>query len=207
MTERTEKIRWAPKVRPEKIRQLYERDALGIVDDELIDDVGLTLHARCESIAQVNDGRVRCPRCATVFEVCRTYRERTRGEAPDDPERLVPCPRPGCGWATTVGQWGQSWRHRELHAGWGLPAILEFAERWPLSTTPRQRLLLIDRLLHAFHHDLRRTAPHRSVAHNLIEGNHRQALALLDALAYGNRSTPGLRETYTTWRAQAPLRE
>ncbi len=205
--EHTQKIRWAPKVRPEKIRQLYERDSLGIVDDDLIDDVGLALHARCESIVLVNDGMVKCPRCTTVFKVHRTYRERTRGEPPGDPEGVVPCPRPGCGWEMTRGQWGQSWRHRELHAGWGLAPIRDYAERYPLAVGPRQRMLLIDRLLHAFHHDLRNAAPHRSVAHNLIEGNHRQALALLDSLAYGDRSTPELRETHATWREQAPLRE
>jgi hypothetical protein len=206
MTERTEKLRWAPKVRPERIRQLYERDALGIADEELVDDVGLALHARCRSIVLVNDGLVACPRCATVFKVCRTYRERSRGEAPDDPERVVPCPRPGCGWATTVRRWGESWRHRELHAGRGLPPIRAFADAYPLATTPRRRMLLIDQLLHAFHHDLRRRAPHRSVAHNLIEGNHQQALALLDALAYGDGSTPELRATHAAWREQAPLR-
>jgi hypothetical protein len=202
-----QRIRWAPKVRPEKIRQLYERDALGILDEELIDEVGLALHARCASIVLVNDGQVRCPHCGTVFKVHRTYRERAKGEAPDDPERVVPCPQPGCGWQTTVGQWGQSWRHRELHAGWGLPPIREYAERYPLANTPRQRLLLIDQLLHAFHHDLRNSRPHRSVAHNLIEGNHRQALALLDTLAYGDHSTAEVRATYAAWREQAPLRE
>jgi hypothetical protein len=201
-----QKIRWAPKERPEKIRLLYERDALGVVDDELIDVVGLALHARCENIVLVNDGQVRCPSCGTVFKVHRTYRERTKGERPDDPERTVPCPQAGCGWETTVRQWHESWRHRELHAGWGLPPIRDYAERYPLAATPRARMLLIDQLLHAFHRDLRRSRPHRSVAHNLIEGNHRQALALLDALAYGDRSTPELRHTYATWREQAPRR-
>ncbi|HEX2037834.1 MAG TPA: hypothetical protein VHS99_26990 [Chloroflexota bacterium] len=201
------KIRWAPKVGPEKIRRLYERDALGIVDHELIDEVGLALHARCASIVLVNDGMVRCPRCATVFKVARTYRERARGEPAPDPQHVASCPTPGCGWTTTAGAWGQSWRHRELHAGWGLPVIREFAERYPLATTPRARMLLIDQLLHAFHHDLRRNAPGRLVAHNLIEGNQKQALALLDSLAYGDRSTPGVRDTYAAWRERAQLRE
>ena len=35
---------------------------------------------------------------------------------------------------------------------------------------------------------------------NLIEGNYRQVLEFLDALTYGERSTPGLRETLTDWR-------
>lgn len=206
-TEPGQKIRWAPKVRPEKIRQLYQRDALGIVDGDLIDEVGLALHARCTSIVLVNDGMVRCPRCGAVFKVHRTYRERANGESVGDLQRAVPCLRPECGWHTTPAQWGQSWRHRELHAGWGLPPIREYAERYPLAVTARQRMLLIDQLLHAFHHDLRNAAPHRSVAHNLIEGNHRQALALLDCLTYGDHSTPEVRQTYAAWRERAPFRK
>ena len=205
VTERTEKIRWAPKVRPDKIRRLYERDALGIVDDELIDDVGLALHARCRSIVLVNAGQVPCPRCGQVFKVTRTYRERETGEPAADPAQVARCP--GCAWQTTVGQWWDSWRHRELHAGFGLPPIQEFAARYPLARTARERMLLIDRLLHAFHHNLKSAGPGRLVAHNLIEGNHRQARALLDSLAYGDHSTPELRETYATWRGHAPRRE
>ena len=200
-----EKIRWAPKVRPERIRRVYERDALGIVNDELIDDVGLALHARCRSIVLVNDGLVRCPRCATVYKVLRTYRERARGEPAPDPQLVAPCPAPACGWSTTAGAWWRSWRHRELHAGFGLPAIRDYADRYPGAATPGARLLLIDRLLHAFHTDLRRPGPGRPVAVNLLEGNRRQALALLDDLAYGDRSTPGLRATHADRREQARL--
>lgn len=197
-----EKIRWAPKVRPERIRRLYERDALGIVDADLIDDVGLALHARCRSIVLVNDGLVTCPRCATVFKVQRTYRERARGEPAPDPQHVAPCPTPACSWSTTAGAWWRSWRHRELHAGFGLPPIRDFVDRYPGAPTPQARMLLIDRLLHAFHTNLRVQGPGRPVAVNLIEGNLKQVLALLDGLAYGDHSTPALRTTYAAWREQ-----
>jgi hypothetical protein len=194
------KIRWAPKVRPERILRLYEEEAAGRLDEELLLDVGWALLARCGSIVLVNDGQVLCPECRTVFKVERTYRERAKGEPPEDPERAVPCPGPGCGWGTTVGAWGESWRHRELHAGWGLPSIRAFAERYPLAATPPERMLLIDQLLHAFHHDLRNSGPHRTVAHNLIEGSHQQALALLDALAM-DTAAPERRSVREAWQA------
>jgi hypothetical protein len=202
-TPNRHKIRWAPKVRPDRIRLLYERDALGLSDEALIDDVGLALHERCVSIVLVNRGEVRCPVCRQVFKVTRTYRERAKGEAADSPERGVPCPQPGCEWATTPGEWWNSWRHRELHAGWGLPPIEDFAARYPDAATPRQRMIMIDQLLHAFHQDLRRATPHRTVAHNLIEGNQNQAMALLDSLTYGEASTAEVKETYSTWRPAA----
>src|SRR5688500_15977788 len=169
-----ERIRWAPKVRPDKIRRLYEQDARGITDDELIDDVGFSLHARCRSIVLVNAGRAACPRCGEVFKVTRTYRERAKGEPPADPDESARCPAPDCGWETTRGQWGDSWRHRELHAGWGLPPLQEFAERYPSARTPRERMLMIDYLLHHFHTNLKLGSKGRPVAVNLIEGNIRQ---------------------------------
>jgi len=46
-------VHWAPPVSKEKIRRLYESDASGLRDDELLDDVGITLYLRCKSILTV----------------------------------------------------------------------------------------------------------------------------------------------------------
>ena len=193
------RIRWAPKVRPDKIRRLYEQDARGIVDDDLIDDVGLAFHARCRSIVLVNSGRVACPECGAVFKVTRTYRELTKGETPDDPSAPAQCPTPACGWHTTIGAWRDSWRHRELHAGFGLPPLQAFAERYPLARTPRERMLMIDRLLHQFHTNLKAAKLGRPVAVNLIEGNIKQVRALLDSLTYGEGTIPEVQATHEEW--------
>ena len=64
-------IRWSPKLRPEKLQRLYETDARGIVDEELIDEVGYTLYSRCDSILTVTEafaGRLKCPGCGFVSE-------------------------------------------------------------------------------------------------------------------------------------------
>ena len=45
-------IRWEPRVPKRKIRLLYETDAKGIYDEELIDDVGFALLARCQSFRE-----------------------------------------------------------------------------------------------------------------------------------------------------------
>jgi len=34
------KIDWAPRVKPQTLRRLYQTDARGILDEELIDEVG-----------------------------------------------------------------------------------------------------------------------------------------------------------------------
>ncbi|MBN1247624.1 MAG: hypothetical protein JXC32_08185, partial [Anaerolineae bacterium] len=62
---------WAPRVRPDRVRQLYQLDAQGIYDDELIDDVGYGLLARCKSFIQAvaaTQGRATCPNCGAVVE-------------------------------------------------------------------------------------------------------------------------------------------
>src|SRR5207249_3002792 len=70
LKERTDlaEVRWAPRVNPQKIRRLYETDARGIIDEELIEEVGFSLYSRCQSIliaTEAHAGRVQCPRCAT----------------------------------------------------------------------------------------------------------------------------------------------
>ena len=50
MTDEIEELpSWAPRVTQHKIRQLYEDDAKGIRDEDLIEDVGYSLLCRCES--------------------------------------------------------------------------------------------------------------------------------------------------------------
>ncbi len=59
-------MRRAPRVNPSLIRRLYEVDAKGIVDEDLIDKVGYALYARCQSILEATEahaGRVKCPEC------------------------------------------------------------------------------------------------------------------------------------------------
>jgi hypothetical protein len=88
------RIRWAPKVPREKIWRLYQIDARGIVDEELIDDVGLALYLRCQSILMVTGCKqVPCPRCAEII-VC-------PGERWSRQYRIV-CP--ACSWQATYGQ-------------------------------------------------------------------------------------------------------
>lgn len=66
-------------------------------------------------------------------------------------------------------------------------------------------MLLIDRLLHEFHHSLRRHPhqPTRAVAVNLIEGNLTSVMALLDQLTYGEGSHAELRLRQEEWQVKA----
>ena len=81
-------IRWAPRVPQEMIRRLYELDAQGIYDEELLTEVGWRLKARCESFiaaVEASKGRAPCPKCGAV--IAHT----------SQPEEILVCP--ACGWS------------------------------------------------------------------------------------------------------------
>jgi hypothetical protein len=89
-------IKWSPRVPQWKIRRLYELDAQGILDEELLDDVGITLLLRCRDILTIHEakrGRVKCPRCADQRERTIIERVSQKGDARDE---AIVCPE--CGW-------------------------------------------------------------------------------------------------------------
>jgi len=128
MDKKRERIKWAPRIRPQLIKRLYESDALGFQDDELCNDVGFRLFLRCQTIIMVS---------------------------------------------------------RE-----------EFYRQFSPAFEYKQKILLIDRLIHSFHWSLKENLPARSAANNLIEGDHDQVVEFLDKLAgLDNESKESWRET------------
>jgi hypothetical protein len=174
-TAPAERLRWAPRVRREKLRRLYEGEARGILDADLLDDIGTTIYCRCRDILVVSDaaeGRVVCPRCAGAVA-------RERG---DDPEQELKCG--SCGWRITWRDFRQSYRHHELYARGLTDAIVGFMREWERAEKPRDKMRLVDRLIHVWHWE---TKPERQkgrpAAVNLIEGSRRQVIAFLDELS------------------------
>jgi hypothetical protein len=171
-----EKISWAPKIRQARIWQLYQNDALGMVDQELVEHVGYGLLQRCRSIRLVTQREVECPRCGMVFLL-------------SEPGvwKMLPgvqiCPTPGCGWETTATQWHDSWKHRDLLGAAAMQAVETYLQDFPKARTPEERMLCIDHLIHSFHMSLRTGKANRSFANNLIEGSHEQVVEFLDRLS------------------------
>ena len=186
-----ERIRWAPRISQAKIWQLYQQDAQGIVDEELIDEVGTALYARAESIILVSNRRLRCPRCRTVFHL---------GDPLQADDAVIACPEEGCGWETTFQACRNSWRRRRLFGGGIQPMLETYVERYARAESPRAKMMLIDQLLHTFHHEIVVGRMPKAAACNLIEGKAPKVVAFLERLTYGDGSTPGLRETKEMWR-------
>lgn len=169
-----EKIHWAAKVEPRTILRVYEGEASGLLDDALVDDLGIRLLLRCQSVLRAMAGEVECPRCGIVFSVA----GRTTAGAGE-----AACPG-GCGWATTRDRYLESKRHRHLNGADSILLVFgKFVTDYPNCRTPREKLLRIDRLIHEFHWDAKLRLPNRSVANNLIEGTHVQVIAFLDDLS------------------------
>jgi hypothetical protein len=170
-----EKISWAPKIRQAKIWQLYQNDAQGTVDEDLVADVGYRLLQRCRSIQLATNRSLECPRCGAVLKLPENEPWRLRAGT-------HPCPTPGCGWETSAEVWHDSWRHQDLLGLAAMPAVETYLRDYPRAASAQERMVCIDQLIHAFHISLRTGKAGRSFANNLIEGSHKQVVDLLDRL-------------------------
>ena len=187
MTSNSVLPQWAPRLPQAKISRLYENDALGIYDDELINEIGYALWARCQSFLETNQaarGEAPCPACGSIIRHS------------SQKEEILRC---SCSWELSWGEYFKTFQHKQLSGA--EPVIeffVEFIERFPKAGSARERMFLIDRLLHGFHWYQVHT-PTRPVAINLIEGSLNEVVAFLESLTYGAGSTPGVQENRVEW--------
>ena len=107
MNDGVDEIKWAPRVPKRKIRNLYESEASGLLDEDFLNDVGLSLYLRCESIltvGQAQRGEVLCPRCQNSGYRSAITRRSHRNE------EMLKCPK--CSWHTTWGAYFKTDRTR-----------------------------------------------------------------------------------------------
>jgi len=189
MTLNTGKLIWAPKVAREKIFLLYSSDAQGIVDEELIDEVGWALWSRCDSILTVTAahyGRVRCPSCGEMIV--------RQGAGTED--QGLRCP--ACDWQMSWEDYHQTYRGKQLIGANAADIFEKYHRAFPQTQAANAKMLLIDQLLHAFHLGL--TEIGRPVAANLIEGSLKKVIRFLDALTNSDTSAAGIGSSRDLWR-------
>lgn len=175
---------WSGCVPQRLIERLYEGDAQGIVDEELINEVGYSLLARVESILVVTHrlgDRPICPRC------------RTRMARDDDVIHCAPCD-----WSTTFAAFRKSHNKKRLVAGGMLPFFEAFADDFTKARDPRSKMRLIDILIHRLHGECEQ-ASRRSGAINVIGGKPHDVLALLDRLAGKRRADLASDTEHEAW--------
>lgn len=116
-------IQWAARVPQSLIEQLYENDAQGFIDNELLNEVGWRLLFRCQSFidaVEAVSGKAKCPVCKKIVL--------HKGNRED----ILYCGE--CHWETTWGEYFSTIQHKQLSGG---EAVLKFfqdyIEGFPLS--------------------------------------------------------------------------
>ncbi len=180
---------WAPRLRKTQVEQLYLSCSQGFLDEEMIDRVGYAFYSRCLSILQVYDaicGKPPCPNCGKPAQV---------------DEEDVPFARCAhCGWACPWALYQKTYQHKGLFAGGLIPFVKDFVRDFPATHSYRERMVLIDSLLHRFHWESDGVTDGRPGATNLIHGKMKEVVAFLDRLSYGDDIPPELESTREEWR-------
>lgn len=189
MTDGRDEIVWGMRVPKWKLRRLYQSDAQGLLDEELLDDVGYTLLERCKDILKVEsaqNGRVHCARCERRGQTTLIDRPQISGDPRD---ALLVCPV--CGWQINWGEYHLSYKRKQLNPGGAVAAFTAFVEAFLRARTPQTKMTAIDRLIHEFHFSYQSMPdlPTRPVGVNLIEGHLEDVIAFLNELSFGADSS------------------
>ncbi len=172
---------WAPRLRKRLIARFYESSGKGLVDDELIDEVGYSLLVRAESILAATDavsGRAPCAACGATVEHERQWLE---------------CAE--CDWRCPWEAYRKTIKYKHLFAGRMKSQLEEFVRSFSVARSPRQRLILIDTLIHQYHGKSGRPG-----VCSIIEGKLSNIMSFLDGLSYGDQAPPEVETTRDEWR-------
>ena len=185
--------KWAPRLRKSEIERLYRSCGRGILDGDLIDDVGFGLFARCKSMLQVAKairGRPVCPQCGATAEVRDMWQ----------PNATALCGR--CGWECPWPLYKKTYQRKNLNPGGMTSFVREFLNRFSAARSPGEKLVLIDTLIHRFHWESSTDLGGRPGALNLIEGKMKDIMPFLDRLTYGDSIPADIHQTREEWRSK-----
>lgn len=176
---------WAKRVSRKDIQRLYESDARGMLDEELLDQVFFAIHVRVCDMFEVREaqtfGRIKCRSCGAT--VPQPYEMGARNK-----NKVLKCEQ--CGWQVTCGEYYESYTGKSLLPGSVTDLFETYLERFPKAKTTAEKMLLIDWLIHQFH--VMQGVARKPVGENVIQGTTEQIAQLLETLANGPASTPGL---------------
>ena len=184
---RNDRPTWAGRIPRHKIAELYKKDAAGICDEVLIDEVGIGLLVRIEHIFRARDansGLASCPICRC--EIAHDF----------DPAFLLRCD--ACNWELVWAEYQKSFRGKHLIASGMSVFMKEYVEQYRAARTPQEKLILIDTLIHRYHWELEGglTGPG---ARDLIGGKPGEVIDFLNHLSYGTSSNPEILSTRQDW--------
>jgi hypothetical protein len=180
---------WGYRLRKSLIERLYRSSARGLLDEELIDEVGFALLARCESMLQVGEavrGRPPCPACGASAHLDK------------QPAPFARCDE--CGWECPWPLYKKTFQRKNLNAGGMASFVKEFVGKFSATRSHGEKLVLIDTLIHRFHWESATGSGGRPGACNLIEGTMKDIMPFLDRLTYGESVPPDVEQKRKEWR-------
>lgn len=167
--ERYNKFHWPAKLNLTVLRQLYLSDAKGICNEELADEVGLTLFLRCKygksDMDLMNQYAIRCHNCGEIIYGATDFRE---------------CK---CGQQYSYKEYRRNYRRNNMPTGAAAKVFNQYIIDWPNAKTYQDKIILIDRLLHEFHLSLVSGTVNRPVAMNFIDGSRQKVQDIITELS------------------------
>ena len=182
--EKLNKFKWHKKVSRNDLLRLYQSESKGMIDDELLDDIGLTFYMRCKQAKEVREymdkGYIQCLHCDEVLKVPGKVSS-TASIVRGGNNLPIICK---CGYAYTYREYRRSCNAVNMPGGRAEPIFENFLQKWPGCKDTKSKMFLIDWLVHECHVTLMSGARGRSVCVNLIEGTLKQISDLIMKLAY-----------------------
>ena len=136
------KFYWAERVSRRDIQRLYESDARGLLDEELLDVVHFAIYARICDMFEVRQaqqfGRVKCRACGEPIP--QPYQMGGRNK-----NNVLKCDQ--CGWQVTCGEFYDSYTGKSMLPGSVVDLFESYLERFLKAQTPLDKMLLIDWLI------------------------------------------------------------
>jgi len=167
----TKDFKWARRLSKNDIYRLYKSEASGLLDEELLDEVGIGFYARCKTIKQVTERL--CPDCSEVIQGAFDG---------NNPDRQIACQH--CQWISKWEYYHRSYKTDRIHGGRAYKYFLAYLEEYPLCKTARDKMLAIDRLMHYLHEDIDDEGSVTPAAMNLVQGKRNEIREFIESLAY-----------------------
>ncbi len=174
-------VKWAAKLPQQLLVRLYKSEAFSVINEEVLDEVGMYLYLRCRSIIFVSDavrGRIHCPVCSERGDSTIISRESTKAE------QEIRCQI--CGWVCSWGEYKKTYHRKQLFEGAAKEFFRAFYRDYPNARTAREKMIKIDRLIHEFHYNIVKKSerPTRPTCANLVQGkNMKEVIAFLAGIS------------------------
>lgn len=161
---------WPAKVSRNDLKRLYLSNAKMMTDEELLDDIGCTICARCKESKEIYNlmeaWQIKCRFCGTIHY------------GPG----VLSC---SCGREYTYHSYRRSYREDNMPRGAASPLFDQFVIDWEGANTVEEKMRLIDNIIHECHVAIISGNKGRPTGINLIQGSKKQIIELIQELALG----------------------